>query len=170
MCRTKHVCVFTAVSSWLNTGFGILSLCWNLQYSFYHLSLLLLATNYLFNVFQGPLEKSLQNSVVSERQRNVEHKVSAIKNSAQVPFLSCVLSLPTWFLYTHTWTIFELVTSANRHTIHFPFFQGHLPRLTTRGTPGSLGVSSCLGSVWELPILKLSHSSLCELQADAQVQ
>ncbi|NXS02334.1 STAT4 protein, partial [Oxylabes madagascariensis] len=41
-------------------------------------------TNYLFNVFQGPLEKSLQNSVVSERQRNVEHKVSAIKNSAQM--------------------------------------------------------------------------------------
>uniref|UniRef100_A0A7M4EY19 Signal transducer and activator of transcription n=1 Tax=Crocodylus porosus TaxID=8502 RepID=A0A7M4EY19_CROPO len=33
---------------------------------------------------QGPLEKSLQNSVVSERQRNVEHKVSAIKNSAQM--------------------------------------------------------------------------------------
>uniref|UniRef100_A0A8C2TCU7 Signal transducer and activator of transcription n=1 Tax=Coturnix japonica TaxID=93934 RepID=A0A8C2TCU7_COTJA len=33
---------------------------------------------------QGPLEKSLQNSVVSERQRNVEHKVSAIKTSAQV--------------------------------------------------------------------------------------
>uniref|UniRef100_A0A8C0H384 Signal transducer and activator of transcription n=1 Tax=Chelonoidis abingdonii TaxID=106734 RepID=A0A8C0H384_CHEAB len=32
---------------------------------------------------QGPLEKQLQNSVVSERQRNVEHKVSAIKNSAQ---------------------------------------------------------------------------------------
>nr|XP_042716568.1 signal transducer and activator of transcription 4 isoform X8 [Chrysemys picta bellii] len=33
---------------------------------------------------QGPLEKQLQNSVVSERQRNVEHKVSAIKNSAQM--------------------------------------------------------------------------------------
>uniref|UniRef100_A0A8D0H702 Signal transducer and activator of transcription n=1 Tax=Sphenodon punctatus TaxID=8508 RepID=A0A8D0H702_SPHPU len=33
---------------------------------------------------QGPLEKSLQNSVVSERQRNVEHKVSTIKNSAQM--------------------------------------------------------------------------------------
>ncbi|XP_069716831.1 signal transducer and activator of transcription 4 isoform X3 [Phaenicophaeus curvirostris] len=33
---------------------------------------------------QGPLEKSLQSSVVSERQRNVEHKVSAIKNSAQM--------------------------------------------------------------------------------------
>lgn len=104
-------------------------------------------TNYLFNVFQGPLEKSLQNSVVSERQRNVEHKVSAIKNSAQVPFLSYVLSLPTWFSYRHTWTIFKLgstTTSANRHTNHFPLFQGHLPRLTTQDTPGSLGVSSCL--------------------------
>nr|XP_056717021.1 signal transducer and activator of transcription 4 [Euleptes europaea] len=33
---------------------------------------------------QGPLEKSLQNSLVSERQRNTEHKVSAIKNSAQM--------------------------------------------------------------------------------------
>lgn len=33
---------------------------------------------------QGPLEKSLQSSSVSERQRNVEHKVSAIKNSVQV--------------------------------------------------------------------------------------
>ncbi|XP_044522378.1 signal transducer and activator of transcription 4 [Gracilinanus agilis] len=33
---------------------------------------------------QGPLEKSLQNSVVSERQRNVEHKVAAIKNSVQM--------------------------------------------------------------------------------------
>ncbi|XP_015281529.1 PREDICTED: signal transducer and activator of transcription 4-like, partial [Gekko japonicus] len=32
---------------------------------------------------QGPLEKSLQNPLVSERQRNTEHKVSAIKNSAQ---------------------------------------------------------------------------------------
>lgn len=94
-------------------------------------------TNYLFNVFQGPLEKSLQNSVVSERQRNVEHKVSAIKNSAQVPFLSCVLSLPTWFSYRHTWTTFKMgsTTSANRHTIRFPFFQGHLPRPTTQDTP-----------------------------------
>uniref|UniRef100_A0A8U7M454 Signal transducer and activator of transcription n=1 Tax=Corvus moneduloides TaxID=1196302 RepID=A0A8U7M454_CORMO len=42
---------------------------------------------------QGPLEKSLQNSVVSERQRNVEHKVSAIKNSAQVGFLSWLLTM-----------------------------------------------------------------------------
>ncbi|XP_038604976.1 signal transducer and activator of transcription 4 [Tachyglossus aculeatus] len=33
---------------------------------------------------QGPLEKSLQNSVISERQRSMEHKVSAIKNSAQM--------------------------------------------------------------------------------------
>nr|XP_026244833.1 signal transducer and activator of transcription 4 isoform X2 [Urocitellus parryii] len=33
---------------------------------------------------QGPLEKSLQSSSVSERQRNVEHKVSAIKNSVQM--------------------------------------------------------------------------------------
>uniref|UniRef100_A0A6I8NEV9 Signal transducer and activator of transcription n=1 Tax=Ornithorhynchus anatinus TaxID=9258 RepID=A0A6I8NEV9_ORNAN len=33
---------------------------------------------------QGPLEKSLQNSVVSERQRSMEHKVSAIKNSVQM--------------------------------------------------------------------------------------
>uniref|UniRef100_A0A4X2LFX3 Signal transducer and activator of transcription n=1 Tax=Vombatus ursinus TaxID=29139 RepID=A0A4X2LFX3_VOMUR len=33
---------------------------------------------------QGPLEKSLQSSVVSERQRNVEHKVAAIKNSVQM--------------------------------------------------------------------------------------
>ncbi|XP_062972316.1 signal transducer and activator of transcription 4 [Elgaria multicarinata webbii] len=33
---------------------------------------------------QGPLEKSLQNNLGSERQRNVEHKVSAIKNSAQM--------------------------------------------------------------------------------------
>ncbi|XP_073162309.1 signal transducer and activator of transcription 4 isoform X3 [Lepidochelys kempii] len=33
---------------------------------------------------QGPLEKQLQNSIVSERQRSVEHKVSAIKNSAQM--------------------------------------------------------------------------------------
>ncbi|XP_054827116.1 signal transducer and activator of transcription 4 [Eublepharis macularius] len=33
---------------------------------------------------QGPLEKSLQNSLVTERQRNAEHKVSAIKNSAQM--------------------------------------------------------------------------------------
>uniref|UniRef100_A0A7N4NQ30 Signal transducer and activator of transcription n=1 Tax=Sarcophilus harrisii TaxID=9305 RepID=A0A7N4NQ30_SARHA len=32
---------------------------------------------------QGPLEKSLQNSVVSERQKNVEHKVAAIRNSVQ---------------------------------------------------------------------------------------
>ncbi|KAI4574874.1 hypothetical protein MJT46_004153 [Ovis ammon polii x Ovis aries] len=32
---------------------------------------------------QGPLEKSLQSSSVSERQRNVEHKVAAIKNSVQ---------------------------------------------------------------------------------------
>lgn len=36
------------------------------------------------NFFQGPLEKSLQSSSVSERQRNVEHKVTAIKNSVQV--------------------------------------------------------------------------------------
>lgn len=36
--------------------------------------------------FQGPLEKSLQNSMGSERQRNVEHKVSAIKNSAQASY------------------------------------------------------------------------------------
>ncbi|XP_023568102.1 signal transducer and activator of transcription 4 [Octodon degus] len=34
--------------------------------------------------FQGPLEKSLQSSSVSERQRNVEHKVAAIKNSVQI--------------------------------------------------------------------------------------
>ncbi|XP_035160110.1 signal transducer and activator of transcription 4 isoform X3 [Callithrix jacchus] len=34
--------------------------------------------------FQGPLEKSLQNSSVSERQRSVEHKVAAIKNSVQM--------------------------------------------------------------------------------------
>ncbi|XP_078307195.1 signal transducer and activator of transcription 4 isoform X3 [Panthera onca] len=33
---------------------------------------------------QGPLEKSLQSSSVSERQRNVEHKVTAIKNSVQM--------------------------------------------------------------------------------------
>ncbi|XP_055967774.1 signal transducer and activator of transcription 4 [Sorex fumeus] len=33
---------------------------------------------------QGPLEKSLQSSSVSERQRNVEHKVAAIKNSVQM--------------------------------------------------------------------------------------
>ncbi|XP_035160107.1 signal transducer and activator of transcription 4 isoform X2 [Callithrix jacchus] len=33
---------------------------------------------------QGPLEKSLQNSSVSERQRSVEHKVAAIKNSVQM--------------------------------------------------------------------------------------
>ncbi|XP_043850606.1 signal transducer and activator of transcription 4 [Dromiciops gliroides] len=33
---------------------------------------------------QGPLEKSLQSSVVSERQRNVEHKVAAIRNSVQM--------------------------------------------------------------------------------------
>uniref|UniRef100_A0A7N4V2A6 Signal transducer and activator of transcription n=2 Tax=Sarcophilus harrisii TaxID=9305 RepID=A0A7N4V2A6_SARHA len=33
---------------------------------------------------QGPLEKSLQNSVVSERQKNVEHKVAAIRNSVQM--------------------------------------------------------------------------------------
>ncbi|XP_007937342.1 signal transducer and activator of transcription 4 [Orycteropus afer afer] len=33
---------------------------------------------------QGPLEKSLQSSLVSERQRNVEHKVAAIKNSVQM--------------------------------------------------------------------------------------
>uniref|UniRef100_A0A673TL79 Signal transducer and activator of transcription n=1 Tax=Suricata suricatta TaxID=37032 RepID=A0A673TL79_SURSU len=33
---------------------------------------------------QGPLEKSLQSSSVSERQRNVEHKVAAIKNSVQI--------------------------------------------------------------------------------------
>nr|XP_020849283.1 signal transducer and activator of transcription 4 isoform X2 [Phascolarctos cinereus] len=33
---------------------------------------------------QGPLEKSLQSSVVSERQRNVEHRVAAIKNSVQM--------------------------------------------------------------------------------------
>uniref|UniRef100_A0A7N5JZR5 Signal transducer and activator of transcription n=1 Tax=Ailuropoda melanoleuca TaxID=9646 RepID=A0A7N5JZR5_AILME len=35
-------------------------------------------------VLQGPLEKSLQSSSVSERQRNVEHKVAAIKNSVQM--------------------------------------------------------------------------------------
>ncbi|KAJ7345526.1 hypothetical protein JRQ81_001476 [Phrynocephalus forsythii] len=33
---------------------------------------------------QGPLEKSLQNNLGSERQRNTEHKVSAIKNSTQM--------------------------------------------------------------------------------------
>ncbi|XP_074158932.1 signal transducer and activator of transcription 4 isoform X2 [Sminthopsis crassicaudata] len=33
---------------------------------------------------QGPLEKSLQNSVVSERQKNVEHKVATIRNSVQM--------------------------------------------------------------------------------------
>ncbi|XP_077175601.1 signal transducer and activator of transcription 4 isoform X2 [Paroedura picta] len=33
---------------------------------------------------QGPLEKSLQSPLVLERQRNTEHKVSAIKNSAQM--------------------------------------------------------------------------------------
>ncbi|XP_033024913.1 signal transducer and activator of transcription 4 isoform X1 [Lacerta agilis] len=33
---------------------------------------------------QGPLEKSLQNNLGLERQRNVEHKVSAVKNSAQM--------------------------------------------------------------------------------------
>ncbi|XP_025787189.1 signal transducer and activator of transcription 4 isoform X2 [Lynx canadensis] len=33
---------------------------------------------------QGPLEKSLQSSSVSERQRNVEHKVTAIRNSVQM--------------------------------------------------------------------------------------
>ncbi|XP_042302517.1 signal transducer and activator of transcription 4 isoform X1 [Sceloporus undulatus] len=33
---------------------------------------------------QGPLEKSLQNNLDSERQRNVDHKVSAIKNSTQM--------------------------------------------------------------------------------------
>ncbi|XP_006864114.1 PREDICTED: signal transducer and activator of transcription 4 isoform X1 [Chrysochloris asiatica] len=33
---------------------------------------------------QGPLEKSLQSSSVSERQRSVEHKVAAIKNSVQM--------------------------------------------------------------------------------------
>nr|XP_012632382.1 signal transducer and activator of transcription 4 isoform X5 [Microcebus murinus] len=33
---------------------------------------------------KGPLEKSLQSSSVSERQRNVEHKVAAIKNSVQM--------------------------------------------------------------------------------------
>lgn len=38
--------------------------------------------------FQGPLEKSLQSSSVSERQRNVEHKVAAIKNSVQVSGLT----------------------------------------------------------------------------------
>ncbi|KAF3824280.1 hypothetical protein GH733_008565 [Mirounga leonina] len=30
------------------------------------------------------MEKSLQSSSVSERQRNVEHKVAAIKNSVQM--------------------------------------------------------------------------------------
>lgn len=40
ICGTEHVCVFTAVSRWLNTGFWIPSLCWNLQFSFYHLLLL----------------------------------------------------------------------------------------------------------------------------------
>ncbi|XP_069471781.1 signal transducer and activator of transcription 4 [Ambystoma mexicanum] len=33
---------------------------------------------------QGPFEKSMQSTVVSERQRTVEHKVTAIKNSAQM--------------------------------------------------------------------------------------
>lgn len=64
------------------------------------------STLYLFIVFQGPLEKSLQNSVVSERQRNVEHKVSAIKNSAQVFF--CPVCCLDRFSYRHTWTIFTL--------------------------------------------------------------
>ncbi|OBS74161.1 hypothetical protein A6R68_15299, partial [Neotoma lepida] len=36
------------------------------------------------NRWEGPLEKSLQSSSVSERQRNVEHKVAAIKNSVQM--------------------------------------------------------------------------------------
>ncbi|MEE6521850.1 hypothetical protein FKM82_020185, partial [Ascaphus truei] len=33
---------------------------------------------------QGPFEKSLQSNMVCERQRTVENKVAAIKNSAQV--------------------------------------------------------------------------------------
>lgn len=137
------------IEHWLWNSLSVLELAVQFfitYYYYYYYS----PTNYLFNVFQGPLEKSLQNSVVSERQRNVEHKVSAIKNSAQVPFLSCVLSVPTWLSHRHTWTIFNLgstMTSANRHTIHFPLFQQHLPRVTSQDTPGS-GVS-------ELPILKL---------------
>lgn len=78
------------------------------------------SSRYLFHVFQGPLEKSLQNSVVSERQRNVEHKVSAIKNSAQVFFL-VLFAVYAAVIFRHTWTIFKLgCTNSFDDKLHQP--------------------------------------------------
>lgn len=106
------------------------------------------STHHLFDVFQGPLEKSLQNSVVSERQRNVEHKVSAIKNSAQV-FFCPVCCLRSHDFHTDipelslSWVaqILLLTSCAN----HFPLSWRPQPRLTTQDIPGSSGFYSCSG-------------------------
>lgn len=112
-CATKlnrFVCLHQAPAGWSPASECPLyaGTCSTVTITHYYYS----STHYLFNVLQGPLEKSLQNSVVSERQRNVEHKVSAIKNSAQVWFWSSLLFMQPWFSYRHTWTNFKL-GSAN---------------------------------------------------------
>lgn len=121
-----------------------------------------------FNVFQGPLEKSLQNSVVSERQRNVEHKVSAIKNSAQVLCLSCLLFTEPRFSHRHTWTTFKLGSSnAFATKLHQPF-SVILRTSAQTDYSGHTWIPRFLQLLWVQPILKRSHS--CELQADHWVQ
>lgn len=41
--------------------------------------------SYLWFYRQGPLEKSLQNSVAFERQKNLDNRVGIIRGSVQVP-------------------------------------------------------------------------------------
>lgn len=78
------------------------------------------SSRYLSHVFQGPLEKSLQNSMVSERQRNIEHKVSAIKNSAQVFFL-ILFAVYAAVIFIHTWTIIKMCcTNSFDDKLHQP--------------------------------------------------
>lgn len=102
MSRTKLVCVFTAVSRWLNTGFGIPSLCWNLQYSFYHLLLLLLTHQLSVQCVPGATGKvsaELCGFRTSKKCRT--QSISDQEQCSGTFFVLCAVSAHTIFIQTH---------------------------------------------------------------------
>ena len=59
------------------------------------------------NFSQGPLEKSMQNSEVMERQKNMDNRVAVIRSSVQVTKFSAVLiiSVQTFDRLQSTYTV-----------------------------------------------------------------
>lgn len=95
MHRTKLVCVFTAVSRWLNTGFGVPSLCWS--FSFYHQLLLLILLTHQLSVQCVPGATGKVSTELCGFRTSKKCRTQSVSNQEQCSgtFLSCVLSLPT---------------------------------------------------------------------------